>query len=119
MLVLALLRRRAGDGSQVRPVDMNIHVIIRRRAQGVGFVFDLIKQLGLGKMFSFRIESGKVVRNYISDGGLILVYQRLNPGIFHLLEIGLDGAGVSSVFLSVRAGRDREGEECDYQKWRE
>jgi hypothetical protein len=38
-LVLAFLRRRAGDGGQVRPVDMNIHVVVRRRAQGVGFVF--------------------------------------------------------------------------------
>jgi hypothetical protein len=86
---------------------MNIHVIVRRRAQGVGFVFNRIKQLGLGKMFSFRIESGEVLRYYISDGDVILTYERLNPGVFHLLEIGLDCAGVSSVFLSVRAGRGR------------
>src|SRR6266446_4295764 len=119
ILVLALLRRRAGDRGQVRPIDMNIHVVVGRRAQGVGFVFSLIKQLGLGNMFSFGIKSGKVVRYHVSDGGLILVYQRLNPGVFHLLEIGLDCAGVSSVSLSVRAGRDREGEECAYQKWRE
>ena len=69
ILVLALLRRRAADGGQVRPVDMNINVVVRRRAQGVGFVFNLIKQLGLRKMFSFGIKSGKVVRYYICDGG--------------------------------------------------
>ena len=119
MLVLALLRRRAGDGSQVRPVNMNIHVIVRRRAQGVGFVFDLIEELRLRNVFSFGIESGKVVRYHISDGGGILICERLNPGVFHLLEIGLDCARVSSVFLSVRAGRDHESEERAYQKWRE
>src|SRR6266496_4693581 len=107
ILALALLRRRAGDGGDVRPVDMNIHVVIRRRAQDVGFVFNLIKQLGLGKMFSFGIESGKVVRDYISDGGVILIYERLNPGVFHLLEIGLDCAGVSSVSLTVLAWHGR------------
>ena len=45
-LVLAFFRRRAADGGQVRPVDMNIHVVVRRRAQGVGFVFNLIEKLG-------------------------------------------------------------------------
>jgi hypothetical protein len=73
----------------------------------LGSFFSRIKQLGLGNMFSFRIKSGKVVRYHVSDGGLILGYQGLNPGVFHLLEIGLDCAGVSSVFLSVRAGRGR------------
>jgi hypothetical protein len=86
---------------------MNIHVVVRCRAQGVGFVLHLIKQLRLCNMFSFGIKSGKVVRYHVSDGGLILVYQRLNPGVFHLLELGLDCAGVSSGFLSVRAGRGR------------
>ena len=70
-------------------------------------------------MFSVRIESGKIVRYHVSDGGLILVYQRLNPGVFHSLELGLDCAGVSSVFLSVAAGHDRKGEKCAYEKWRE
>src|SRR5207249_6658532 len=73
ILVLALLRRRAGDGGEVRPVDINIHVVVRRRAQGVGFVFSLVEELGLRNMFSFGIASGKVVRYYISDGGVILV----------------------------------------------
>src|SRR5262245_52770004 len=98
---------------------MNIHVVVRCRAQGVAFVLHLIKKLRLPNMFSVRIESGKVVRYYISDGGLILVYQGLNPGVFHLLEIGLDCIGVSSVFLSVAAGHGRQAEKCDYQKWRE
>ncbi len=77
ILVLAFLRRRAADGGQVRPVDMNIHVVVRRRAQGVGFVFGPIKQLGLGNMFSFGIKSGKVVRYYISDGGRSLLTSAL------------------------------------------
>ena len=86
---------------------MNIHVVVRRRAQGVGFVFRLIEELRLPNMFSVGIKSGKVVALSCFRRQRILAYQRLNPGVFHLLEIGLDCAGVSSVFLSVGAGCGR------------
>jgi hypothetical protein len=40
-------------------------------------------------------------------------------GVFHLLEIGLTALESAGFFLSVNAGRGRQPEQCDYQKWRE
>ena len=91
---------------------MNIHILVRRRAQGGRVIFSLIEELGLGRMFSFGTETGKGVRDEISDGGGILTYECLNPGVFHLLEFGRDGRA----FLSVDAGRNRDGEKYGYEK---
>jgi len=45
MLILPLLRRGAGYGGKIGPVNMNVHVIVCRRAQGDGFVFDIIEEI--------------------------------------------------------------------------
>src|SRR5437763_6424802 len=50
VLILALFRRGAGDGGQVRRIDMNVHYVVHRFATCYGLVFYLLVLLGFGTM---------------------------------------------------------------------